>query len=100
MMVLVVVPGEELLAETARILNRAETVRVLRPILHGFEVRFGEGVVVGDVRPAMGFDDTEVGQQQGKRLRCHRRITIGMELELTWNDALLLTGMLNELFGQ
>src|SRR3954447_4450411 len=100
MMMLVVVPGEELLAETARILNRAEAVRVFGSVFHGFEVRFGKGVVVGDVRPAMGLDDTKVGQQQSKGLRRHRRTTVGMELELTRKDTLLFTGMLDQLFGQ
>ena len=36
MVVLVVIPGEEVLAEAAGILNRAEAVRVLGPVLHGF----------------------------------------------------------------
>ena len=39
-MVLVVVPGKKVLTETARILDGTEAIRVLRPILHGFEVRF------------------------------------------------------------
>ena len=40
MVVLVVVPGKEVLAETARILNRSEAVRVSRAVLQGLEVRF------------------------------------------------------------
>lgn len=39
-MVLVVVPGEELLAESAAVLNGSEAVRVAGPILERFEVRF------------------------------------------------------------
>jgi hypothetical protein len=44
MMMLVVVVGEELLEETAGIMKRAEALRILRPILHGFEIRLGEGL--------------------------------------------------------
>jgi hypothetical protein len=56
-MMLEVVPGKELLAETASILNRSETVRILRPLLHGFEVGFGEGVVVTGKSGARGDSD-------------------------------------------
>jgi hypothetical protein len=64
-MVLVVVPGEKVLTETARILNGAETIRVIRPVLHGFDVGFGKRVVVGNVGAAVGLDDAEIGEQQG-----------------------------------
>ena len=53
MMMVVVIPGEGVLAETARVLDGTETVRVVRPVLHGFEVRFRKRVVIGDVRPAV-----------------------------------------------
>ena len=66
MMMLVVIPGEEVLTETAGILDGAETVRVVRPVFHGFEVRFRERVVVGNMRTAMSLDDTEVGQKQSQ----------------------------------
>ena len=66
MMVLVVVPGEEVLAEAAGILNGTEAVRVTGPVLHGFEVRFRERVVVRNMRPAVRLDHSEIGQQQGQ----------------------------------
>ena len=77
-MVLVVIPGEELQAETAGILDGAKAVGVLRAVLHGFEVSFRERIVIGDVRAAVGFDDAEVGKQQGQGLGRHRRTTIGV----------------------
>ena len=40
MVVLVVIPGEEVLAKAARILDRSEAVRVSRAVLQGLEVRF------------------------------------------------------------
>lgn len=56
MVMLVVVPGEEVLAETARILDRAKSIRIVRPVLHGFEVRFRERVVVADMGAAVSLD--------------------------------------------
>src|SRR5450759_3808345 len=52
--VLVVVPGEELLPEGAALLDRAEAVGELRAVLECLELRLREGVVVRDVRPAVG----------------------------------------------
>ena len=46
MMVCVVVPIEEGAAETARVLDRTETLGKLRPVLHGAELRFRERVVI------------------------------------------------------
>src|SRR6266508_4724027 len=43
--VLGVVPGEEDLAVRAAILDRAKTLREVRPVLHGLELGFGEWVV-------------------------------------------------------
>ena len=58
---LVVVPGEELLAETPCILDGTEAVRVAGPIFHGFEVSFRKRVVVRDMGTAVRLDDAEVG---------------------------------------
>ncbi len=54
--VLVVVPGKELLARTPRILDGAEAIRVSGPVLHGLEVRFRKRVFVGNVRAAVRLD--------------------------------------------
>jgi len=60
-MVLDVVPGEEDLAEGAGVLDGSETIGKLGPVLQGFELAFREGIVIGDVRAAVGFGDTQVG---------------------------------------
>jgi hypothetical protein len=60
-----VVPREEGLAEAASTLDRAEALRELRSILEGLELALREGVVVGDVRPAVGFGNAQVAEQAG-----------------------------------
>ena len=80
--VLVVVPGEEALAERAPVFERAEAIRELRTVLQGLELRFRERVVVGDVGAAVGLGDAEVGQEQRHGLVRHRRAAVGMDREL------------------
>jgi hypothetical protein len=63
-MVLGVVPREEDVAVGPDVLNRAEPVRERRPVLQRLELRFGEWVVVGDVRAAMRLRDPQVGEQE------------------------------------
>ena len=77
-----VVPGEEALAERPRAPDRAEALGELGPILQGLELRFGERVVVGDVRPAVRLGDAQVGEQQRHRLRGHRGAAVGVQGEL------------------
>jgi len=60
--VFVVIPGEEVLAEAAGILNGAEAIQIAGPVLHGFELGFGEGVVFGNMRTAMSLDDAQIGE--------------------------------------
>src|SRR5271170_13084 len=70
--VLVVVPGEEVLAVRSCCLDRVEAAGEVRPVLEGLELAFRERVVVADVRAAVGLGDSEVGQQQRDRLGGHR----------------------------
>jgi len=58
MVVLVVVPGEEPLAEEAPLLDRAEAAGELRAVLQRLELSLREGVVVGHMGPAVGLFDT------------------------------------------
>ena len=95
-----VVPGEEGPAERAGVLERAEAVGELGPVLEGLELGLGEGVVVGDVRPAVGLGDAEVGEQQGHRLGGHRRAAVGVDRELAGLDALLGAGLVDQPLGQ
>ena len=62
-MVLGVVPGEELLAEAASVFLGAKSVRELRAVLQGFELAFRKRVVVGDVWATVGLGHAEVSQQ-------------------------------------
>jgi hypothetical protein len=88
-MVLGVVPGEEGLTGTAGVLNGAEALGELGPVLEGFEVTFREGVVVGDVGPAVGLGYAEIRQQEGHRLGGHRGAAVGMDGELSGGMACL-----------
>ncbi len=71
MVMVLVVPIEEVAAEASGILNAAEALGELRLVLECLEVAFGERVVVGYIGPAMRAGDAEIGEQQrgGPRLR-------------------------------
>ena len=98
--VLVVVPGEEVLAVRPGSLDRGEPGGECRPVFQRLELRLGVRVVVGDVRAGMGLRDPEVGQQQRDRLGGHRGAPVGVNGELAAADALLGAGRLDELLGQ
>ena len=53
--VFVVVPVEELLAVSASVLNRAETIGEVGSVLQGFELRLGVRIVIRDMRAAVGL---------------------------------------------
>jgi hypothetical protein len=67
-MVLVVVPGNELRAEISAVFQTLKVGRVLRPVLERLKERFDVGVVVGRARPRMGWSDPEVGKELIERL--------------------------------
>ena len=50
----------------AGILDRAEARGEVGAVLEGLELRLGEGVVVGDVRPRVGLGDAQIGEEQGE----------------------------------
>jgi hypothetical protein len=54
---LVVVPGKEATAKTQTIVVAAEAIGKLGSVLHGLELAFRKGIVVGNMRPAMRFGD-------------------------------------------
>src|SRR5450759_4551887 len=51
--VFVVVPGEELLAVSASVLDRAEAIGEVGSVLQGFELRLGVRIVIRHVRAAI-----------------------------------------------
>ena len=67
MAVLVVVVGEEQVAECACVVQGGERAGEDGAVLEGLECRLGEWVVVGDVRAGMAAGDVQVGQQRRRR---------------------------------
>jgi hypothetical protein len=63
MTMLGVVPGKECLAVSPGILDAAEAIREVRTIFKRLEVRFGDGIVIGNIRPTMSLDDFQIDQQ-------------------------------------
>ena len=100
MMVLVVVPLKEGLAEAASIFDGAEAIRETRAVFQGAELAFRIRIVVGDMRTAVGLDDAQVSQQQGHRFGFHGRAAIGVDGELAGRDVLRVAGVLDEPLGQ
>ena len=64
---LVVVPMEEGLAVGAGIFDGAEPVGEVGSVFQGFELGFGEGIVVGDVGARVGLGDPEISEQRRDR---------------------------------
>jgi hypothetical protein len=97
---LVVVPSEEATAEGQGVLVALEAVREFGNVLEGFELAFGERVVIGHVGPAVGFGDTQGAEQLGDGLGDHGRSPIAVDGQLVFADLLTLHGVSNETSGQ
>ena len=80
MAVLVVVVGEEQVAECACVLQGGEGAGEDGAVLEGLERGLGERVVVGDVRAGMAAGDVQVGKQGGDVLGGHRGAVIGVDV--------------------
>ena len=96
----VVVPVEEVLAVSAGVLDRAETIGEVRSVLQGFELRLGVWIVIRDMRAAVGLGNIEVDEERGDRLRSHAGTAIGMERKGPGGDVLLFQGVGDELLGE
>ena len=57
-----VIPGKEPLAKNPTVLEGTKTIRELGPILERFEVGLGERIVIGVVRSAVRFGDSQISQ--------------------------------------
>ncbi len=88
-MVLLVVPGEEVMTPLAGIEQRTEAVRIGRRILEGAKVRLRVRIVVGDMRPAVALGDAQITHQEGDRLGRHRCAAVGMDRQLAGLNLLL-----------
>ena len=78
------------MAERPTVLEATEPIRELWPIFHRLELALRIGIVVGGVRPTVGFGHTQIGEQERYRFGTHRHATISMETDLAWLDLLLL----------
>ena len=91
-MMLIVVPIKEGVAEDAGVLDRTELVREFGPVLHGLELGFGERVVVRDMGTGVGLGHSEITKELGDKFGFHGRAAIGVKRELAWENALLSAG--------
>ena len=76
--VLLVVPPEEALAEAASVFLAAEATGKLRPVLERLELALGKRVVVGHMGATVRFRHTQRGHELGHRVRRHRWSTVAM----------------------
>ena len=107
--VLVVVPVEELLSPDSSVEQAAEAFGESRMVLHGLELGFGEGVVVGRTRPGQAWPYAQVAEEQRQGFGCHRPAAVGVQAQLAQGDALLQVpqhfavpsgALIDQLFGQ
>lgn len=98
--VIVVVPGEEDLAECPAVLDAAEPIGKLGAVFRGAELAFRVRIIVGRVGSAVGLGHTEISQKESDWFGSHGRSAVGMQTELAWLDVLLFVGFFDKLFGQ
>jgi hypothetical protein len=92
---LLIVPVGEAAAERLGILDTAEALWELGLVFHGFEVAFRKRIVVGRMRPAVGFGDAEIGEQERRGLGSHGTATVGMQGQLAGRHGMLAMASLN-----
>ena len=78
MMMVSVVPVEEVPAERLCVLGTAEAFRELRLIFQSLEVAFRERIVVRGIWPAVRFGDAEISKHERGSLGLHRRPAVGV----------------------
>jgi len=98
--VLLVVPVKEVEAEGPSVLDRSEPVWKLGLILEGLELALRKGIVIGHMRPPVRLRHPQIRQQEGHRLRGHRRAAIRMEGQLALGDGLFLAGLTDKSLSQ
>ena len=59
-----VVPGKEPLAVRAGVLDRAEPLRKVGPVLQGLELRLEARIIIRDMRAAVGLGHVQIDQQR------------------------------------
>ena len=96
----VVVPREEIVADRARVFDGTEAVRKVRAVFDRPELGFGKGIVVAHPRPRVARLDAEIREQQRDELAAHRRAAVRVDRELLRTDVLLAARRLDQALGQ
>ena len=96
----IVVPVEKLAAKCQRVFVASKTLGEVGPILQRFILAFRERIVIGNVRAAVRFGDSQRSQQMSNLMRCHRRAAVAVNDQLAGLDSLFFDRFLNQLFGQ
>jgi len=97
---LLVVPAEEFLAEGAGILQATETIRKVGAIFEGAELTLRVGIVIRDVRAAVGLGNAQVGQHERHRLGDHRSAPVAVNIELARWDVVHPDGLFQKALCQ
>jgi hypothetical protein len=100
MVMLRVVPAEEVVAPAACVPEIAKASGIVRLVLQRVKVRFGKRIVVGDARSRVAALDAELAEQFGKSVTRHRRSPILVHGERSRSDAVALDGLTKQLLGQ
>ena len=99
-MMIVVVPGDEVVAPPASVVHVAKTPWVVGLIFQRVKVRLLVRVVVRDARPRVAAVDTERREQVGEAVRGHRGTAVLVNDELARLDAVACDGFGEELLSQ
>jgi len=97
---LAVVPVEEPLAVRAGVLDRAEPLREVGPVLQGLELRLGVRIVIRDMRATVGLGDVQIDQQCRDGFGAHAGAAIGVQRQGPGCDVFLLQCLGNEELGE
>src|SRR5436190_23673113 len=95
-MVVVVVPGEEVAEPRTPVEKASEAARVVGLVLHGLEAGLREWVVVGHAWTAEAARGAERVEQLGERVALHRGAAVGVDLE-SGHDAVARDGLREQL---
>ena len=100
MVVFGIVPGKELPAEGAGILDGAKAFRVIGSVFQCFERSLGERVIIGYAGAGIRGGYPEIGQELGKGVGFHGTAVIGMDGERIPLNLLFGAGFRDKGFGQ
>src|SRR5690606_16055690 len=99
-MVVIVIPAEEVMAPVTTVPRIAKTAGVVGLILRGVKERLLVRVVVRDARPRVTAVDPEGGEQFGETVGCHGSTAVLVDDELAGLDAVARDGLREELLGE